>query len=69
LLAVTHGEDIWLDKPSPIIVELIAQIIGLPIRGIDPALVLVDKSKEKALEKEMKKNYGNARGMRGIIIK
>jgi hypothetical protein len=69
LLAVTHGGDIWLDKPIPITIELIVQITGLPIRGMDPALVLDDKSKEKALAEEMKKKYGIARGMRGIIIK
>jgi hypothetical protein len=69
LLAVTHGGDIWLDKPVPITVELIAQITGLPIRGMDPALILDDKSKEKALAEEMKKKYGTARGTRGIIIK
>jgi hypothetical protein len=29
LLVVTHGGDIWLDKPIPITVELIVQIKGL----------------------------------------
>jgi hypothetical protein len=69
LLAVTHGGDIWLDKPIPITVELITQITGLPTRGMDPALILDDKSKEKALAEEMKKKYGTTRGMRGIMIK
>jgi hypothetical protein len=69
LLAVTHGGDIWLDKPVPITVELIAQITGLPRQGMDPALILDDKSKEKVLTEEMKKKYGTARGTRGIIIK
>jgi hypothetical protein len=49
LLAVTHGGDVWMDKPVPITIELIAQITGLPIRGMDPMLILDDKSKEKAL--------------------
>jgi hypothetical protein len=49
LLAVTHGGDIWLDKPIPITVELIAQITGLPTQGMDPMLILDDKSKEKSL--------------------
>jgi hypothetical protein len=49
LLAVMHGGDVWLDKPVPITIELIMQITGLPIRGMDPALILDDKSKEKAL--------------------
>jgi hypothetical protein len=69
LLAVTHGGDIWLDKPIPITIELIMQITGLPIQGMDPTLILDDKSKEKALAGEMKKKYGTDRGTRGIIIK
>jgi hypothetical protein len=69
LLAVTHGGDIWLDKPVHIRVELITQIIGLPTGGMDPALILDDKSKEKALEEHMKKKYNTDRGTRGIIIK
>ena len=69
MLAVTHGGDIWLDKPVPIPVDLIAQITELPTRGMDPALILDDKSKEKALAEEKKKKYGTARGTRGIIIK
>jgi hypothetical protein len=69
LLAVTHGGDIWLDKPVPISVELIAQITGLPTRGMDPVLIMDDKSKEKALADEMKNKYGTTRGMRGIMIK
>ena len=69
LLAVTHGGDIWLDKPIPITIELIVQIIGLPTRGMDPMLILDDKSKEKALAEEMKKKYGTSRGMIGIMIK
>jgi len=36
---------------------------------MDPALVLDDKSKEKALAEEMKNKYGTAKGTRGIIIK
>ena len=51
-----------MDKPVPIIVELIVQIIGLPIRGMDPTLFLDDKTKETSLEKEMKKKYGTSRG-------
>jgi hypothetical protein len=69
LLAVMHGGDIWLDKPIHITVELIMQITGLPTGGMDPALILDDKSKEKALAEEMKKKYGTDRGTRGIIIK
>jgi hypothetical protein len=69
LLEVTHGGDVWLDKPIPITVELIAHIIGLPTRGMDPVLILDDKSKETTLAKDMKNKYGTDRGTRGIIIK
>jgi hypothetical protein len=55
LLEVMHRGDIWMDRPVPIIFELIALITGLPSRGMDPTLILDDKSKEKALVEEMKK--------------
>jgi hypothetical protein len=64
-----HGGDVWLDKPVPIMVKIIMHITCLPIRGMDPALILDDKSKEKTLVEEMKKKYGTNRGTRGIIIK
>jgi hypothetical protein len=69
LLVVTHGGDIWLDKPIPITVEIIAQITGSPTWGMDPTLIPDDKSNQKTLEEEMKKKYGTTRGMKGIIIK
>jgi hypothetical protein len=58
-----------LERPIPITVDIIVQIIGLPIRGMDPALFLDEKTKEKVLAEEMKNKYGTARGTRGIIIK
>jgi hypothetical protein len=64
-----HGGDTWLDRSIPIIVDIIALITGLPSWGMDPVLILDDKSKEKALAEEMKKKYGTSRGTRGIIIK
>jgi hypothetical protein len=69
LLVVTHGGDIWLDKPVPITIELIRTNNRITNRGMDPTLILDDKSKEKALAEEMKKKYGTTRGMRGIMIK
>ena len=58
-----------MDKPIRITIDLIAQITGLPIRGMDPALFLDEKNKEKVLAEEIKKKYGIERGTRGIIIK
>jgi hypothetical protein len=69
LLVVMHGGDICLDKPVPITVELIMHITGLTTGGMDPTLILDDKSKEKTLAEEMKKKYGTDRGTKGIIIK
>ena len=42
-----------VEKPIPITIELITQITGLPIRGMDPVLILDDKSKDKYLAEEM----------------
>jgi hypothetical protein len=36
-----------MEKPIPITMEIIMQIIGLPTQGMDPVLILDDKSKEK----------------------
>jgi hypothetical protein len=69
LLAVIPRGNIWLDKPVPITLDLIAQITRIPSRGMDLALIMDDKSKEKALAEEMKKKYNIMRGTRGIIIK
>jgi hypothetical protein len=69
LLEVTHGGDVWLDKPIPITVKHIVQITGLPTQGMDPTLILDDKSKEKTFAEKMKKKYGTDKGTRGIIIK
>jgi hypothetical protein len=54
-----------LDKCVSIDVELITSITGLPSRGMDHALFLDDKTKEKALAEEMKKKYGTNRGQGG----
>jgi hypothetical protein len=50
-------------------VELISFIIGLPFMGESLTQYLDDKTKEKSLAEEMKKNYEIERGSRGIIIK
>jgi hypothetical protein len=69
LLVVTHGGDIWLEKIVLIDVELIANIMEFPSRGMDPAHFLDDKARENVLAEEMNKKYGTNRGTRGIIIK
>jgi hypothetical protein len=68
-MKVTHGGDIWLDKPIPIDVDFTVHITGLPSRGMDPAQFLDDKQKDKSPTKEMKNKCDTERGMRRIIIK
>jgi len=46
-----------LDKLVPIDIELMANITGLTSRGMDLVHFLDEKTREKALEEEMKKNY------------
>jgi hypothetical protein len=68
LLAVMHGCILWLDTQVSIDVDLIEEITGIPTNGEPPAQYLDDKTKEKALEEDMKQTYGTERGSRGIII-
>jgi len=58
-----------MEKLVPITVKLITQITGLTTEGMDPTLILDDKSKKKTLAEEMKKKYGTEKGIRDIIIK
>jgi hypothetical protein len=69
LMEVTHGGYLWVEEPISIDVELIACITGFPPQGETPAQFLDDKTKEKELDKEMKKTYGTERGSRRIRIK
>jgi hypothetical protein len=62
-------EDFWMDRPVPIDVYLIANIIGLPTNGVKPEQYLDDKTKEKAIAEEVKSQFGTDRGSRGMIIK
>ena len=62
-MAVPHGGYIWLEQLVSIDVDLIAHIIGMPSRGMDPAQFLEDKTNEKALVEEMKKKYDTKRGL------
>jgi hypothetical protein len=63
LLVVLHGGFLWMDKPVSIDVELISFITGLPSNGEKPTQYMDDKTKEKELMEEMKKTYGNIKGL------
>jgi hypothetical protein len=67
-MAVTHGGYLWLEQLVSIDVELIAYITSLPSWDEDIAQFLEEKTKEKELDKEMKKKYGTERGSYGITI-
>jgi hypothetical protein len=69
LLARVDGGILWMDRPVPISVDLIATIIGLPTDGEKPEQYLEDKAKAKAISNEIKAKYGMDRGNRGIMIK
>jgi len=68
LLEVMKGGILWMDMKFSIDVDLIEKITGIPIDGEKPSQYLDDKTKEKSLAKEMKKNYGTKSGSMGIII-
>jgi hypothetical protein len=69
LLARVDGGILWMDRPVPINVDLIATITGLPMDGEKPEQYLEDKTKAKAISNEIKVKYGMDRGNRGIMIK
>jgi hypothetical protein len=62
LLARVHGGFLWMDRPVPIDVDLIANITGLPTDGVKPEQYLDDKMKEKTIAEEVKSQFGTDRG-------
>jgi hypothetical protein len=69
LLALVHGGILWMDMHVSIYVDLIAEIMGLLIDGTKPDQYLDEKTKEKAMEDEIKRKYGNDRGSKEMIIR
>jgi hypothetical protein len=67
-LARVHGGVLWMDRPMPINVYLIATIIGFPKDGEKQEKYLEDKTKEKAIFDEIKEKYGMDRRNKGIKI-
>jgi hypothetical protein len=68
LLVWVHGGILWIDRPMPVNVDLIATITGLPTNGEKPEQYLEDKNKAKSILDEIKDKYGMERGNRGIKI-
>jgi hypothetical protein len=68
LLSRVHEEILWMDRPIPINVDLIASITRLPADGEKMEQYLEDKTKVKSISDEIKAKYGAERGNRGIKI-
>jgi len=62
------GGVLWIDRPIPINVELIATIIGLPMDGEKLEQYLEDNTKENVISDEIKAKDAIDRGNRGINI-
>jgi len=69
LLELIHGGILWMDRHVPIDVDLIAEITRLPTDGEKPGQYLDEKTKEKYMEDEIKRKYGNDRGSKGMTIR
>jgi hypothetical protein len=69
LLVRVHGGFLWMERPFPIDVELILNIIGFPTDGVKPEKYLDDKTKERVTREEVKVQFGTNRGNIGMIIK
>jgi hypothetical protein len=54
LLERVYGGILWMERPVPINVDLIATITGLPIDGEKPEHYLDDKTKDKSILDEIK---------------
>jgi hypothetical protein len=58
-----------MERNVSIDVYLISEITGLPIDDVKPEKYMDYKTKEKALEDEIKIKYGTDRWSRGMIIR
>jgi hypothetical protein len=68
LLELVHGGILWMERHVSIYAYLIVEITSFPIDGAKLEQYMDDKTKEKALTKEIKNKYGTNIGSRGIII-
>ena len=67
LLVCFHGGYLWLNKPYEVTVDLILDITGLPQKGIDPTLYLMNEG-EKTDKNDMKTKYQLLHGGKGFLI-
>ena len=58
LLACFHGGTLWLNKPIPVIVDLIASITGLLKAREDPTQYICGRDTDKKLAKQLKERFG-----------
>ena len=57
LLACFHGGTLWLDTPIEVMVDLIAEITGLPKDGLDPSQYFKGRDNDKQLATQLKERY------------
>jgi hypothetical protein len=69
LLARVHGGILWMDRPVPIDVALIAKITVFPTIGAQLEEYLENKSREKEIAEIMKVQFRTNIGVWGIVIK
>jgi hypothetical protein len=69
LLERVNGGILWMDRHVSTDMDLIVEIMGLPTDGAKPEQYLDEKTKEKAIENEIKIKYGTGRGSKGMITK
>ena len=57
LLACFHDEYIWIDTKVPVTIELISQIIGFPMAGVDLLKYFSGKGSDKKLVVKLKRKH------------
>jgi hypothetical protein len=62
LLARIHGGILWMDRPVPIDISLIAKITGFPTIGTQPEEYLENKAQEKEITEIVNVQFGKNMG-------
>ena len=68
ILVCFHGGTFWLDTPIVITVDLISEITGLPMDGLDPSQYFKGRDNDKRLATWLKQKYDLQRDGRAYRI-
>ena len=68
LLALVHGDALWLGARIPIDATMIHRIIDLPAKGTDPIIHFGRKAKEKYVAKQIKNKYQVSWKSQGFVV-